>query len=135
MPTKKIFEHSIEYFDEYGRHHREDGPAIECKECKLWYLNGKLHRVDGPAIEYANGDKSWYLNGRRHREAGPAIEWQDGYHIYYWDGIKKEYNDLTPNFSWHLNGLSYTRIEDFQARLIKIKEENSLAKETASPLI
>jgi hypothetical protein len=30
--------------------------------------NGLLHREDGPAIEYLNGDKEWYLNGMEHTE-------------------------------------------------------------------
>jgi len=48
-----------------GKHHREDGPAIErVNGSKYWYLNGKHHREDGPAIEYANGDKYWFLNGK-----------------------------------------------------------------------
>jgi len=53
-----------------GKHHREDGPAIETANGnKYWYLNGKLHREDGPAIELASGDKFWYLNGARYTEA------------------------------------------------------------------
>ena len=45
-----------------------------------WYNEkGKLHREDGPAIEWADGDKIWYLNDKRHREDGPAIEWANGY--------------------------------------------------------
>jgi hypothetical protein len=32
---------------------------------KEWYLNGKHHREDGPAIELANGTKDWYLNGKK----------------------------------------------------------------------
>ena len=48
-----------------GKHHREDGPAIECADGeKQWYLNGKCHREDGPAIEWANGSKFWYRNGK-----------------------------------------------------------------------
>jgi hypothetical protein len=35
---------------------------------KFWYLKGKHHREDGPAIEY-NGEKSWYLNGKQLTEA------------------------------------------------------------------
>ena len=29
---------------------------------------GKLHREDGPAMELANGTKCWYKNGKHHRE-------------------------------------------------------------------
>ena len=33
---------------------------------KFWYLNGKHHREDGPAVEYADGTKYWYLNDKLH---------------------------------------------------------------------
>jgi hypothetical protein len=29
-----------------------------------WYKDGKHHREDGPAIEWKNGDKEWILNGK-----------------------------------------------------------------------
>ncbi len=49
-----------------GKHHREDGPAIEwAYGSRFWYFNGKLHREDGPAAEYANGEKVWFLNDKR----------------------------------------------------------------------
>ena len=50
---------------------------------KYWRLNGKHHREDGPAIEYADGHKEWWLNGIRHREDGPAVEWPDGTKYWY----------------------------------------------------
>ena len=63
-----------------GKHHREDGPAIEyASGTKEWYLNGKLHREDGPACEWADGNKYWYLNGKYHREDGPAVERANGH--------------------------------------------------------
>jgi hypothetical protein len=31
--------------------------------------DGKLHREDGPAAEYGDGTKEWWINGKRHREA------------------------------------------------------------------
>ena len=35
-----------------------------------WYNEqGKLHREDGPAVEYANSDKVWYINGEKLTEA------------------------------------------------------------------
>jgi len=43
-----------------------------------WFLNGKHHREDGPALEWADGDKEWWLHGKPHREDGPAVEWPDG---------------------------------------------------------
>ena len=31
-----------------------------------WYnQKGQCHREDGPAIEWANGTKEWYINGRK----------------------------------------------------------------------
>jgi len=50
---------------------------------KEWHLHGKHHREDGPAIEYADGTKTWWLNGKRHREDGPACEWADGQKEWY----------------------------------------------------
>ena len=48
-----------------GRHHREDGPAIEWIDgTKMWIINGELHREDGPAIEYSDGTKRWYINNK-----------------------------------------------------------------------
>ena len=41
----------------------------ECKTypsgTKRWSLNGKHHREDGPAVEWANGAKYWLLNGKK----------------------------------------------------------------------
>jgi hypothetical protein len=58
--------------------HNDIEPAIECKNEKYWYQNGKLHRINGAAIECSNGYKSWYQNGLQHRIGGPAIEYADG---------------------------------------------------------
>ena len=61
-----------------GKHHRENGPAIECANgTKEWYLNGKLHRENGPAIECANANKYWCLNDRYYLES------------HYWKEINK----------------------------------------------
>ena len=57
--------------------------TVDANGTKDWYLNGKHHREDGPAIECANGTKCWYLNGKRHREDGPAIEYANGYRRWY----------------------------------------------------
>ena len=56
MVTKQEFWGGIEYINE----------------------NGNLHREDGPAVEWKNGNKSWYINGLLHKEDGPAIDWYDG---------------------------------------------------------
>jgi hypothetical protein len=66
---KKVFPYGIEYFNEKGLLHREDGPALEYNNGdKWWYINGECHREDGPAVEYSNGTKEWYLNGIEYSE-------------------------------------------------------------------
>src|SRR5208282_4000465 len=37
---------------------------------------GKLHREDGPAIIFPDGDTSWFYLGVLHRTDGPAIDWK-----------------------------------------------------------
>ena len=75
--------------EEWWRHgclHREDGPAVTTDVMCRWYREGKLHREDGPAIELADGTKEWYREGKLHREDGPAIEDADGTRRWYLDG-------------------------------------------------
>ena len=56
---------TIRWYNEKGKLHREDGPAIEWADgSKEWFLKGRIHREDGPAIEWANGYKAWYLNDK-----------------------------------------------------------------------
>ena len=79
---------------ENGKLHRTDGPAVEWSTGeKWWYLHGKIHRTDGPAFEWANGDKSWFQNGERHRDDGPAVILSDGTKLYFLDG--KEISETT----------------------------------------
>ena len=74
MVTKKEFHNRIEYRNEKGQLHREDGPAREWDNgSKEWCINGKLHREDGPAVEWHGGDKWWCLNDKSYSEK----EWQD----------------------------------------------------------
>ena len=54
-----------------------DGTTVINQFGKYWYKNGKHHRDDGPAIEMACGIKYWYKNGKHHREDGPAVEFLD----------------------------------------------------------
>ena len=76
---KKQFDDRTEYYNENGKLHRTDGPAIEGSDgSKSWWLNGKLHRTDGPAFEGSDGTKEWWLNGKLHRTDGPAYEYSDG---------------------------------------------------------
>jgi hypothetical protein len=85
--TVKVYEDGTKFWYLNGKHHREDGPAVEWADgSKFWYLDDKLHREDGPAIECEDGSKYWYLNGKRHREDGPAIEWANGGKCWCLDG-------------------------------------------------
>ena len=82
----------IRYFDDYGKYHREDGPAIELANGhKEYWINGKLHREDGPAIIYKDGSKFWYINDKLHRIDGPAVICPDGY-VEYWINGKRYYS-------------------------------------------
>jgi hypothetical protein len=67
------YEDRVEYRNEQGQLHREDGPAIVYKDGKYYYINGLLHREDGPAVEYKDGSVVYYKNGLKHREDGPAV--------------------------------------------------------------
>jgi hypothetical protein len=61
--------YSMEYRNNVGELHREDGPAVEyASGGRLWYINGKLHREDGPAIEYLNGSGEWFINGKHQQK-------------------------------------------------------------------
>jgi hypothetical protein len=47
---------------QYGKHHREDGPAVIWDDgTEEYYLNGKRHRKDGPAVIFPwnGGDQFW----------------------------------------------------------------------------
>ena len=55
---------NIEFRNENGFLHREDGPAFEQPNgYKIWWLNGICHREDGPARIFPNGKVQYYLNG------------------------------------------------------------------------
>lgn len=41
----------------------KQNPLINEDGTKYWQQNGKLHRLDGPAIERVSGNKYWYLDG------------------------------------------------------------------------
>jgi hypothetical protein len=66
---KKEYPNRIEYQNEQGKRHREDGPAVEWNiGDKSWWINGKRHREDGPAVETTRGRKFWYLNDKNYSE-------------------------------------------------------------------
>lgn len=84
---------SVHYYNQFGRLHREDGPAIEyCKSkqggVNKWYYDGRPHRSDGPAYTHADGTTEWWFNGKRHRDNGPAIETSFGTKKFYYQGTK-----------------------------------------------
>jgi len=63
--TVKVYEDFTEWFNEIGKWHREDGPAVAFKNGRgFWYVNGKPHRLDGPAIEYADGSVEYWIEGK-----------------------------------------------------------------------
>lgn len=62
---KKEFKDRIEYRDDLGQLHREDGPAVEWYDgAKSWYINDKLHRIDGPAIDWDGTYLNYYFDGK-----------------------------------------------------------------------
>ncbi len=66
---KKVHTSYIEYENEKGQYHREDGPAIEYEDgYKAWYINGQRHREDGPAIIWEDGKEWFYLYGEEYSE-------------------------------------------------------------------
>jgi hypothetical protein len=70
---KTVYLNGIEYYNEQGKRHRTDGPAVEYNNgTKYWYINGKFHREDGPAIEWHDGSKTWWINGIEYSEQ----EWE-----------------------------------------------------------
>lgn len=48
----------------------KDGLTIICEQGdKTWWnQDGKRHRTDGPAIEYVDGSKSWWVDGKKYTE-------------------------------------------------------------------
>jgi hypothetical protein len=43
---------------------------------KCWYdENGRLHRIDGPAIILSNGEMKYYLHGILYRDINSNDEW------------------------------------------------------------
>lgn len=49
-----------EFIDrDYGGYHNASGPAIETLKSKFYYFCNKLHREDGPAVDKKNGKEYW----------------------------------------------------------------------------
>ena len=104
---------TIEYRDEFGNLHREDGPAVIKPDGKeYWYKHGFSHRIGGPAvIERESGVELWYKDGKPHREDGPAFilpyETEGGTRFWYLQGKRIPYEftslqDLADNFPEYL---------------------------------
>jgi uncharacterized protein YneR len=82
-----------DYYNEAGKLHREDGPAVVHSNSKYWYYEGLFHRVGGPACEFKSKPpdaikESWWIHGKRHREDGPAIIFNDGVEKWYLNDIE-----------------------------------------------
>lgn len=56
----------IEYYDENGDYHRDDGPAV-IDNGQFWYKHGKFHRLDGPAYS-SYKEKSYWIDGVEYTE-------------------------------------------------------------------
>ncbi len=77
----------IEYKDEHGKPHRDDGPAVIEPDGELkWYQHGELHRNGGPAWVLSDGERRWYQYNQLHRDDGPAIIEADGTQVWYQRG-------------------------------------------------
>lgn len=68
----------IEFTDDNGILHKEDGPALIEFEAdgsftERYYRHGQLHHDSGPAIRSSDGGFEWRMNGRKHRLDGPAV--------------------------------------------------------------
>ncbi len=96
-----IDEYDVKYwYNSKGDFHRDNGPAIDHPDLKMWVINGKLHREDGPAVIYKNSfireyrswmirnnvpilectlfrddviTECWCVNGDIHRIGGPTV--------------------------------------------------------------
>lgn len=71
----------IIHYDEKGRKHRDDGPAVVCDQGGHWewWQHGKKHREDGPAVISKEGE-AYYLENANHRIDGPAVMWWEQNH-------------------------------------------------------
>jgi hypothetical protein len=72
----------ISYFNENGRYHRTDGPALiyllGYTGREEWFLDGKHHRDNKPSVYYTSGHylnkiEAWHNYGFYHRIGGPSF--------------------------------------------------------------
>jgi len=71
------------YFNDKGKLHRLDGPALEYSDgIKQWCIIDKHHRNIDPATEWLNGGKRWVFNNKYHRIGGPCSSYGDHWDIH-----------------------------------------------------
>ena len=64
------------YYDDEGKYHREDGPAVKFSSGpEQWYFHGMRHREDGPAVIFSWGGKMWWYCGQ-HIECSSQEEFE-----------------------------------------------------------
>ena len=101
-------EKAVLWYDESGRLHREDGPAIvHANGNWSWYRRGRLHREHGPALKKKTG-MEWWQNGKRHRLGGPSGEYNDGVRMWHQAGVFHRedgpaimFTDSRGEYYWH----------------------------------
>ena len=63
---------SVQWLDDEGRSHREDGPAaVWLDGTQYWYRRGRYHFAHGPADLWYDGLLRWYKDDRLLRERDP----------------------------------------------------------------
>jgi hypothetical protein len=72
MSTRREMSGRIEWRNEEGQLHREDGPAYIDMFSKEWWYKGKLHREDGPAVILRDGRQLWYIDDKFITEVKPG---------------------------------------------------------------
>src|SRR3954469_16273994 len=91
----------LEWRDDHGRLHRDDGPArVFPSGREEWYRQGKLNREGGPAVLHANGSEKWYVAGKRHRGAPPACSYVNGAEKWYRNGLRHRAPEEGPAASY-----------------------------------
>jgi hypothetical protein len=116
----------MEYFNEEGKLHREDGPAIINGDRKEWYIHGELHRENGPAL-IDNGKIGWYQNNKLHCLDGPALI-DSNYKIWCVNGLM--HREDGPAYicgdyeEWYINDIR--KEEEWVEKYLKIKNKHIL---------
>ena len=62
----------VQWLDDEGRSHREDGPAIVWPRGRQWWFrHGDFHFAHGPADRWSRSTLVWYEDGEYLRERDP----------------------------------------------------------------